>query len=481
MKKTARLHKVSIITLQDVCHVLILIAISLLFCLMPKHAFGQPLGSVTQETVQGFEALPPPVPAMSAPTAQGFEALPPPVPAMDAPAASLFPSTVPAEFPTAETPIAEMSATMTVPAEDLFAVAAAQTPLLQTPPQTLTEAPPTLPEPAAASATPLVASQFTAVHSPPLQSLPMPSQPYQLPQQRSPSLEMAAAVNQEHPFTRYWGIPSDPQTQITGKPMTVAELFSGTRSPAVRRQLLQAYWDLSGLLAVYHFRLENERLAAGTQQDNAATLLREQRRTAEVEFIKQQWVLAGLLNQFKGRPLRELELPIPADFPLYPRYQTFADQIARSERTQYLGRMIPIQEQLIESKNSTWKAASEMVPSAAQPPFAVSTQRTMAFLELTRAVIEYNQMIAEYALETIPPHVPHRELVGAVVRLPKAESSPQTASSSWQPIPATQAMPVTQGITLAHHAEPMDVPALPIRQVHHEHPAIPAPVMMPER
>jgi len=433
MKKTARRQNAALVTIQDVFHILALIAISLLFWSMPMYASGQPLGSVTHDAIPGFDMLPPPVPAIPEQAAAMFPAMTPLNPPLNPPLESAVPP---------------------VPVEDFYAPVQVQ---LQA------QAPQELPEPAAATVSPMTASQFT----------PVQSQPYQPPLLRNPQSTTAAAVSAEHPFAKYWGIPNDSQTQITGKPMTVTALLSGTRSPIVRRQLLQAYWDLSGLLAIYHFRLENERLAGGMQQDSAGTLLREQRRTAEVEFIKQQWVLAGLLNQFKGRPLRESELPIPEDFPLYPRYQTFADQIARSERTQYLGRMIPIQEQLIESKNGTWKAASEMVQSASHPPFVVSTQRTMAFLDLTRAVIEYNQMIAEYALETIPPNVSHQQLVGAVVRLPRTDESPQSAINRRQS--------ATQPVAIAHNEEPANMAAQPVMQAGYEYPSLSAPMMVRER
>ena len=407
MKKTARLQKVSVVTVQDVLHILILIAISLVFCLMPANAFGQPLGNIANDAFPTLDSFPPPA------------------------------------LPTTPAPVA---APVNPSVEDFFAAPQIQPqePLVQTPPVVVFQ--PELPEPAAAPANPITASQFAPVQSP----------AYQSTQLRSP-----VAVSADHPFVRYWGTPNDPQTKITGKPMTVAELLAGTRSPAVRRQLLQAYWELGGLLAIYHFRCENERLVAGVQQDNMTTLLREQRRTAEVEFIKQQWVLAGLLNQHKGRSLRELELPIPSDFPLYPRYQTFADQLARTERTQYLGRMIPIQEQLIESKNGTWRAASEMVQSASQPLFVISTQRTMAFLDLTSAIIEYNKMIAEYALETIPPNVSQRQLVAAVVRV-----GPPTVSSL--------TLQESDFMSSTHYAAPAGVTAQPVVQVGYEYQ--PAPV-----
>jgi len=321
----------------------------------------------------------------------------------------------------------------------------------------MTFAQPEVPVPAVATTSPATANQFPPTLSAPQQFSQSPQQPTQ---QWGPPREVVV-ISTEHPFRQYWGAPNDPQAKITGRQMTVAELFSGTRSSAVRTHLLQAYWELSGLLAIYHFRCEAERLAGGAtgQQQEMMTLLREQRRTAEVEFIKQQWVLAELLKLYKGQALRESELPIPADYPLYPRYQTHADLIARTERARHLGRMIPIQEQLIETKNGTWRAASEMVPSASQPFFVVSNQRTMAFLDLTKAIVDYNKMIAEYVLETIPPNASQHQLVGAVVRLPRGDAvleQPQTLQTA------------VESIRLTQYEAPTGVLAQPVAQVAHE-------------
>ena len=404
--------KQSLVTRQDVFYVLTLMAICLLFCLVPKHSFGQPpLGLIGTDAIMSLDAPFNPEPA---------------------------PAT-----------------------------------LEQAPPEPLVPFSP--PVPAVAEASPAIGNQFP----PMLPSQPQPSQPLQqqsvqqhtlqqhsMPQHSMPqSMQREVAVNVEHPFRQYWGTPNTDsitgQTRITGKPMTVAELFAGTRSSAVRTRLLQTYWELSGLLAIYHFRCEAERQASGAagQQQDMMALLREQRRTAEMEFIKQQWRLAELLRQYKGRTLQASELPIPADYPLYPRYQTHADRIARTERTRYLGRMIPIQEQLIETKNGSWQAASSMVPSASQPFFVVSNQRTMAFLDLTRAIVDYNKMIAEYALETIPPNVSPQQLVGAVVRLPRSNAvleQPQTLQTA------------TEGIRLTRHEAPVGVASQPMQLVAHE-------------
>jgi len=302
------------------------------------------------------------------------------------------------------------------------------------------------PAPAKATVNPIAAAQYqTPVPSKSYQPK-HDSQPQRLPiHQLATSPATSLAVPSEHPFLAYWGTPNDSQTTITGKPMSVVKLLAETRSPTVRCQLLQTYWELSGLLAVYHFRCETERQASGLQE-GMMTLLREQRRTAEVEFIKQQWVLAELLKQYQGRMFRDSELPIPSDFPLYSHYQTHADRIARTERSRYLGRMIPIQEQLIESKNGTWNAASAMVhggtQSTTQPFFMAANQRTMAFLELTKSIVEYNKMIAEYAAETIPPNASQQQFVAAVVRLQGRSATPEQSQPS---------LVVTEGIRLTHY------------------------------
>ena len=426
------------ITGQDVLYVLVLIAISLLFCLMPAHSFGQTLPENANEIFptlgSAIDSALPPMPTNAEPAPASF--------GLNTPGFAL--QTPDSAHSTPE-PVHAFTQTKTLPE---------------------------VPVPVAAPVSPQTGNQFSTL---------LPSAPQQQQQQppllRTPQRETATTT--EHPFRQYWGVPNDPQTQITGKPMTVAELCAGTRSPLVRCQLLQAYWELSGLLAVYHFRCETERQAigaGGAQQENMLTLLREQRRTAEVEFIKQQWVLAELLKQFKGRTFRASELPIPADFPLYPRYQTHADKIARSERTQYLGRMIPIQEQLIESKNGTWKAASGMAQNASQPFFVLSTQRTAAFLELTKAITDYNKMIAAYATETMSPNVSLQQLVGAVVRVPQHNATEATSQSlaadeSLTFSPSGQGY-AGQDIRFAHyevqHGVPSGLMAQPVQQVGYE-------------
>ncbi|MDR3234736.1 MAG: hypothetical protein LBT46_13935 [Planctomycetaceae bacterium] len=196
----------------------------------------------------------------------------------------------------------------------------------------------------------------------------------------------------DHPLARYLGLPNEAGSTITGKPLSVEELLNGTRSAAARSRLLQVYWELSGKLTAYHI------------QHNLNAARPAAVRIAELEFIKAQWNTADKIRQYKNIDCNENELPIPTDYPLYQRYETFADQIARTDRTEYLARLIPIQEQLIEAKLQ-------------------SQQRIEDLLDLTQSVTDYNKMIAEYAALTVSVNADNAVIVGAVIKVPKREST----------------------------------------------------------
>ncbi|MDR1963403.1 MAG: hypothetical protein LBQ50_06465 [Planctomycetaceae bacterium] len=263
---------------------------------------------------------------------------------------------------------------------------------------------------------------------------------------REPNRLLRSVVDPNHPFARYFDLPKDPQSMIKGQPYTIAQLLDSTKTPGSRRQLLQTYWELTGLLAVYNIHCEAERMSRSVrdaQQNLAVLLLQQQRRAAEIGFVKKQCELTELLRRFKGISLTEKELPIPCDYPLFKRYETFADKIARTERSQYLGRLIPIQEQLIDAKHRSCTTTFEMlqnIPPDSRQLIEVLNQRTTAFLELVEAVVDYNKMIAEYTSATIPPDVSGSRLVGALIELPKTNATPAASIVPAAPTMAAPAM-----------------------------------------
>ncbi|MDR3199099.1 MAG: hypothetical protein LBU34_14625 [Planctomycetaceae bacterium] len=272
---------------------------------------------------------------------------------------------------------------------------------------------------------------------------------------------LRSVVDPNHPFARYFDLPKESQSIIKGQPYTVAQLLEGTKTSVSRRQLLQTYWELTGLLAEYNIRREAEHLSGsiqGMQQNLATVLLQQQRRSAEMEFVKKQWQLRGLLRYFKGISLSEKELPIPRDYPLYKRYETFADKIAGTARSQYWGHLIPVQEQLVDARHRSCITAFEIlqnIPPDSRQLIDVLNQRTGSFLELAEAVVDYNKMIAEYTSETIPPDISGVRLVGALIELPKTGSPPPNPlHPNRHPNPlTTHSPPVESSIVPASYIE----------------------------
>jgi hypothetical protein len=270
-----------------------------------------------------------------------------------------------------------------------------------------------------------------------------PKPPTQLLSNRSENLRsenLRSVVDSKHPFARFFELPKESQSAIKGQAYTVAQLLENTQTPLSRGQLLQTYWELAGLLAEYNIRYEAERLSGMVRdelQNSTTVLFQQQRRSVEMEFIKKQWQLAGLLRRFKGISIAEKELPIPCDYPLFKRYETFADKIARTARSQYLGHLIPVQEQLIDARHQSCTIIFEMRqnnPTDSREIMDMLNRRTTAFLELVEAVIDYNKMIAEYASETIPADISGSRLVGALIELPQTYSPKDSATPNPLPL-----------------------------------------------
>ncbi|MDR2756868.1 MAG: hypothetical protein LBC20_14310 [Planctomycetaceae bacterium] len=390
--------------------IILLIAISLFLGLLPTLSFGQ-------DSFMSLSSVPSSdVPASSLSEIQSNSIPAPSIPATPAPI-ELTPVANPVN-PVTDLPTSSPIPTSTIPPSP------SSNPSLITPQQ-----PHKTPHPMNVRG---LGKSSPSGQRPPTQLLPNRSENF-----RSENFRSVADPN--HPFARYFELPKESQSTIKGQPYTIAQLLDGTRTSGSRRQLLQTYWELTGLLAEYNIRCEAERLSGSirdAQQNLATALLQQQRRSVEMEFVKKQWQLSGLLRYFKGISISEKELPIPCDYPLYKRYETFADKIAETARSQYLGHLIPVQEQLIDARHRGCMTLFEMlqnIPPDSRQLIDVLNQRTNAFLELIDTVIDYNKMIAEYASETIPSSVSGYRLVGALIELPKTNSqTPTTPLSNLQ-------------------------------------------------
>jgi len=257
---------------------------------------------------------------------------------------------------------------------------------------------------------------------------------------------LRSVADEQHPFRYYYEMPRQPESLITGKAVSVAQLLDGVSSSAVRSRLLQKYWELAGLLVEYNVRLDAELMCQKWLNDSAADAQRrnvfslalnqtqQQRKSAELTFIKTQWQFAEMMKPYRenitDRDTEKDNLPLPGDFPVYKKYETYSEKIARSERAVLLGHLIPVQEQLLNSKKEESRAADVMIQNTIQqlpqnPRDLIFTlnQRTEAFCGLIAATVDYNKMIAEYVSETVSSGVSQYRLVSAVIELPKWNKS----------------------------------------------------------
>ncbi|MDR0704013.1 MAG: hypothetical protein LBF88_03410 [Planctomycetaceae bacterium] len=413
---------------------ILLVAFSLLLGLLPALSFGQ----------------------------DGF-----PSPTIPASPSDVPPSFSPSSTPAAITLPTAADSTSNVPSNDYFS-----TPTVSNNSESVLPNPNTNTNTNSSSSSLPFAAPARPLNTPRPNNVPLsdsygPATPTRLLPNRSEPLRSVAEPN--HPFARYFALPKEPQSIIKGQPYTIAELLDGTKTSGSRRQLLQTYWELTGLLAEYNIRCEAEHLSGSVQdaQQNLITvLLQQQRRSVEMEFVKKQWQLTGLLRRFKRISVSEKELPIPCDYPLFKRYETLADKIARTARSQYLGHLIPVQEQLIDARRRSCTIIFEMlqsIPSDSRQLIEVLNRRTTAFLELVEAVIDYNKMIAEYTSETIPPEVSGFRLVGALIELPKTnppisnQSTEYAAPEIWRLSGTPQRNPQTD--ILRSNLVPQRLPA----------------------
>lgn len=265
--------------------------------------------------------------------------------------------------------------------------------------------------------------------------------PYQL--RRQPEL-LKSVAQPDHPFTPYFNPPRDPQSPIQGKPYHVAQLLDNVGNPAQRCILLENYWELAGLLAEYNMYYDAENRVGALYKDAERTndiqkksflqgsyyLLQPQRQAVELSFVKKQYELVERLRSVKGVSFAEDELPIPCDFPVFKQYETYADSLAKTQRSRSVAKLIPIQHKIVEARIVGYGASDRLLQDAMRNPANASDlveslkQRSRSYSDLVAAVVDYNKMIARYTSETIGPGASSYQLIGALIKLPK--QTPET-------------------------------------------------------
>ena len=290
---------------------------------------------------------------------------------------------------------------------------------------------------------------------------PVPAAPEGLtnpPKQNIPDY-MRSVSDPNHPFyqLRLSSQPVDPNCEIAGQSLTICEMLSSVRSPQARNLLLHEYWELSRNIAkykIYNLHVDNvngwlEKYPDESTLQSTAKLITAKRRSAELNVIKQQYKLAVLLrNHGIYRPVtfasegNSERLPIPVDYPVTGTYDSSINEMVKhrqlSSRALFLGKTLPIQQQLIESKTEEFAAENEIFTGLANSQqktiedlLQARNQLTVAYIAAADEIIDYNNDIADYVCETVGPELSGRDLLSKLILLNSIPS--QTTADSGSP------------------------------------------------
>ena len=260
------------------------------------------------------------------------------------------------------------------------------------------------------------------------------------------------------------------------------EILSGVNSPAQRRELLKAYWNLSEKMMQSHVRkAQRQRLemVQGWMQkeqlqtdeiDLALQLVAQQYRALELEFIQAQYRFLDLQSRIPSSSARwrtgyadgwvecddgvtptsvesvvqkpeAQPLPIPADFPLAVKYDTKVDELQKrrslSQKSLLLTHTIPLQYEAVVVRTSARSFAENqwqtVLTKYKQSPVTLMEAHAQEEMALISTIIEYNHQVDEYVLETFGANISEKQLLASILVLPK----PATASDTGQNRPPT--------------------------------------------
>ncbi|MCL2305261.1 MAG: hypothetical protein FWC43_07955 [Planctomycetaceae bacterium] len=274
---------------------------------------------------------------------------------------------------------------------------------------------------------------------------------------------MRSQTDADHPFSQLQFDVIDPNSKITGKPLTICEMLESVSSPQTRCQLLHAYWALAGELAKYKIaRTKQAQLtqwggkygAIGAKSavfQAAEKQAIAQRQSSELHVILKQTELAALLKQTSGyyKPIVQAnqtateQLPIPCDLPFIGVYQTHVNRLVQyrpASNLVLLDKTIAIRRQIFETKCEEFNATAELFNAIlnSEPSVEALIQTTNQYYathgECIDAIIAYNEVIAEYVALTVGPEITGRRLLKTLIQLnPEPNQSSEVSEPTENP------------------------------------------------
>ena len=238
-------------------------------------------------------------------------------------------------------------------------------------------------------------------------------------------------------------LTKQPNSQLSGTPVTLAEVLEASGSRAAQSEAISAYWDLCSTVSDYYLSLreqaELERYAQTTQMSSALqqvlNRMGNRRDTSLSAARATQMRLASLMRRSETAGL-----PLPVDLPLVGVYGTRYEQtfgIGGPREAAELNRLLPLRHaELLDAADNVASAEDWFKAVAArqvndQGEGAVKALELLAlnrraFVQITR---DYNKRITRYTELARPGNLRTERLVAMLIK-----TDTNMASRASQPV-----------------------------------------------
>lgn len=264
---------------------------------------------------------------------------------------------------------------------------------------------------------------------------------------------LSAALNMQH------------DGAMTGYPIRLEQVVGATSDFNARRQAVKAYWNLVVSIADYHHALDEFDMITRMAANSNDKLVEAAAAGAEARVAEAKLIATAAQFDLASFSPSETALPIPADAPLIGEYRTeYGSLFGRAPAPigiKRLAAMLPLYCDQVLARGRAVYAASEAQSRADDlTTFRELSAHRRAFLG---AVRDYNDSIADYALQVATPSMSVATVTGMLIvrHTPAADSAPDLSSdttrSQSEVVPATAIFSIGRGETSGLGAKPRAV------------------------
>lgn len=245
----------------------------------------------------------------------------------------------------------------------------------------------------------------------------------------------------------------DHERAITGYPIRLEQVIAASPDTQARRIAVRAYWNLVISIADYHFALDEFDLISQVAARQDDPLIEAASAAAEARVAETHLTAMAAQFDLAAFSPSATALPIPADAPLIGDYRTEYQALFGNGPApiaiRRLAAMLPLYRTQVAARGrAVFAASNAMQRNDDLTTFKELCTHRRAFLG---AVRDYNEAIADYALQLTAPGTPVDVVTSMLIvrATPPADAAPSLSATGAR----------SASVVRASAAEPIDSPA----------------------